>query len=98
MINRIVRLSFAEGNVNTFLQIFEESKALIASFPGCQELSLMQDADNKLVFYTYSKWNSAADLEQYRNSTLFQQTWARTKILFNDKPAAFSTELLQKVK
>ncbi|TAE79459.1 MAG: antibiotic biosynthesis monooxygenase, partial [Bacteroidetes bacterium] len=94
MINRIVRLSFAEGNVNTFLQIFEESKILIASFPGCLELSLMQDADNKLVFYTYSKWTSAADLEQYRNSILFKQTWARTKILFNDKPVAFSTELL----
>lgn len=98
MINRIVRLSFAQENVSTFLQIFENSKEQIAGFPGCNELTLLQDADNKQVFYTFSIWDSPADLENYRNSNLFRGTWQKTKVLFNDKPQAFSTTVMQKVK
>lgn len=98
MIDRIVRLSFFEGNIDKFLKIFEESKEQIASFPGCNQLKLMQDVDQKQVFYTYSKWDSASDLENYRNSELFKHTWAKTKALFNEKPMAFSTKMLQSVK
>ena len=98
MIDRIVRLSFFEENVETFLQIFKESKEQIANFPGCNQLKLMQDADHRQVFYTFSKWESASDLENYRNSELFKHTWAKTKALFNDKPIAFSTQMLQSVK
>ena len=30
------------------------------------------------------------DLENYRNSALFKNVWAKTKVLFNDKPQAWS--------
>lgn len=98
MINRIVRLSFEPANVEAFLQIFEDSKLMIAAFPGCEGLSLLRDANHAHVFYTYSLWLSANDLEAYRQSALFKTTWAATKALFNDKPMAFSTVVQQKVK
>jgi len=98
MINRIVRLSFEPENVNSFLEIFENSKHQIANFPGCNGLKLLQDANHAHVFYTYSLWHNSEDLENYRQSDLFKSTWAATKALFNDKPMAFSTIIHQHVK
>lgn len=98
MINRIVRLSFHETHVDTFLSVFEASKDQIANFPGCKGLKLLHDADYSNVYYTYSLWESKDDLENYRNSALFKTTWAATKVLFNDKPMAFSTTVNQQVK
>lgn len=98
MINRIVRLSFEPGKVNDFLAVFEQSKLQIANFPGCEGLSLLQDAHHANVFYTYSLWVSEQELENYRHSELFKNTWAATKVLFNNKPMAFSTTVNQIVK
>lgn len=98
MINRIVRLSFHEENIEAFLTIFENSKNLIANFPGCNGLTLLQDANHANVFYTYSLWGAENDLENYRHSELFKTTWAATKALFDNKPMAFSTIVHQKVK
>lgn len=98
MINRIVRLSFDPGRVEDFMKIFEQSKLQIASFPGCEGLTLLRDAGQPHVFYTYSLWQHESDLENYRRSELFKRTWAATRALFNDKPMAFSTVVNEKVK
>lgn len=89
-ITRVVRLSFDPKNVETFIKIFEDSKLLIRNFEGCTYLRLMKDVNYPNVFYTYSKWESPQNLENYRNSDLFKSTWAKTKILFDAKPMAFS--------
>lgn len=98
MITRIVRLSFDPAKLDEFYAVFEASKLQIAAFEGCNGLQLMQDANEKNVLYTLSYWDSEAHLNKYRFSELFKTTWAQTKILFNNKPQAFSLELLQKVK
>ncbi len=90
MITRIVRLSFEHQHVNTFLQVFEDTKIAIRSFDGCDYLELMQDHTHINVYYTHSKWRSDEALQRYRQSELFQNTWSKTKILFNDKPLAYS--------
>ncbi len=87
---RIVRLSFRSEKVDDFLQIYENSKNKIRSFKGCTHLELMRDTTYYNVFYTYSKWDSAEALELYRQSAIFKDTWAKTKLLFDNKPAAFS--------
>ena len=87
---RIVRLSFDENKTNEFIEIFQSTKNKIRSFEGCTHLELMKDLQNPNVFYTYSKWKSGEALESYRNSALFKETWSKTKLLFNDKPSAFS--------
>ncbi len=98
MITRIVKLSFDPIKVETFKQVFEESKTKIAAFEGCLGLQLMADATETNVFYTLSYWQSEENLNKYRFSELFKATWANTKILFNDKPQAFSLKLVEKVK
>lgn len=96
MLIRIVKMSFKTEKVDEFLNIFDQSKNKIASVEGIEELQLIRDKDNKSVFFTISKWRDESYLEQYRNSELFKNTWAKTKVLFNDKPEAWSTFLIFK--
>jgi len=98
MINRIVRMSFQQNKVEEFLEVFNESKIFIASSKGCNELKLLRDVNQQNVFFTYSVWDNEEDLNAYRHSDLFDITWSKTKILFNDKPQAWSTIIFDSVK
>lgn len=91
MIVRIVKMTFREEEIETFKQVFEDSKEKIRNFPGVQYLELLQDTEQPHVFCTYSHWNSADDLENYRHSELFKATWAKTKPLFQEKAVAWSS-------
>ena len=92
MFVRIVKLSFAEENIDTFLANFEIIKFKIRNFEGNQLLELYRDKHNSNVFFTYSYWDAESDLENYRNSELFKGIWAKTKPLFNAKPEAWSVD------
>ncbi len=89
---RIVKMKFKAEEIPAFLTLFNKKKNLIAEFPGCQGVRLLNDVYSPETFYTYSHWNSPADLESYRNSELFKEVWAETKIKFSDKPQAWSFE------
>lgn len=90
MVTRLVKMHFKEEHVNDFLSLFNANKHLIASFPGCTSLQLKRDVNTPAIFFTVSEWNSEADLENYRNSELFKGVWAKTKVLFRDKPEAWT--------
>lgn len=92
MITRIVKLTFDKKNVPDFIKIFNDSKNQIRNFEGCKHLALYHDINNTNVFFTYSIWEGPEYLEKYRNSELFKNTWAQTKILFSAKPEAWSLE------
>ena len=94
MFVRIVKLSFHEENVAAFLENFESIKDRIRSAPGNRLLELYQDKNNKSIFFTYSYWETEADLENYRNSAFFDEVWGFTKKLFNAKPEAWSVDKL----
>jgi quinol monooxygenase YgiN len=90
MITRLVRMEFAADQVDAFLELFNATKSQIRHFPGVQHLELHRDASNPNVFYTYSIWDSEADLEAYRVSELFEMVWSQTKTKFAGRPQAFS--------
>ena len=94
MIKRIVKLTFQPDQVHTFLQIFEESKDEIRNFPGCQHMELLRCPQPESIFFTLSIWNDENALDAYRQSAVFQHTWSRTKVLFRDKPEAWTVELV----
>jgi heme-degrading monooxygenase HmoA len=89
---RLVKMTFREEEIGNFKEVFESRRAQIAAFPGCEGVSLLQDKNDPRIFFTYSRWRSEQDLEEYRNSTLFRETWQATKQLFAGKPAAWSVE------
>ncbi len=90
MIKRIVKMEFVPEKTEEFKQIFQENKEKIIAFEGCHDVSLLQDTHQEHIFFTYSLWESQAHLEAYRQSELFAGVWAKTKILFNNKPFAWS--------
>lgn len=85
-------MNFQEDKVPEFLENFHANKEKIRNFPGCQHLELWQDENFKNIFNTYSIWTDEVALNQYRDSELFKSVWAATKILFAEKPLAFSSK------
>ena len=98
MIIRIVKLSFAPENITTFLDVFERTKEKIRGREGCTHLELLNDINSPNIYFTYSHWKEERFLEDYRNSDLFKAVWAETKVLFNDKPQAWSVKSIDNVK
>ena len=98
MIKRIVKLTFEEDKIEDFLKSFDENKKNIAAFDGCLHLELLRCSSPSNIFFTYSFWESESQLNAYRNSDLFKTVWAKTKILFADKPEAWSINFSDSVK
>ena len=94
MFVRIVKMSFHPEKISEFIDLFDEKKDFIRKSKGCRLLELYREQKESNIFFTYSYWESENDLEDYRNSDLFKGTWAKTKILFNDKPQAWSVDKL----
>jgi heme-degrading monooxygenase HmoA len=94
MFVRIVKMSFHPENIPAFLDNFEIMKTKIRNAEGNRLLELYQDKNDTNIFFTYSYWETEADLENYRQSELFYDVWEFTKRLFNDKPQAWSVDKL----
>ena len=95
MIKRIVKMSFQTDKVEDFKAIFKENWKLIAGFKGCSHVELLQDKVHPNIFFTYSVWENENDLNAYRDSELFEKVWGKTKVLFNEKPQAWSVDELK---
>jgi autoinducer 2-degrading protein len=91
---RIVRLTFKEEHVAQFLRFFQERQEAIRSVTGCEHVELWRDVSDPTTFYTFSLWKSEADLNAYRHSEFFKNTWSVVKPWFNLKPFAFSAHEL----
>ena len=92
MLKRIVKMEFLPEKVEAFKKIFQENQEKITVFEGCHSVTLLQDIHQKNIFFTYSLWGSQEKLDGYRKSELFAGVWAKTKVLFNNKPFAWSVQ------
>jgi heme-degrading monooxygenase HmoA len=83
-------MEFKEEHISDFEELFQARKGKIRNHTGCESLSLLRDMNNPCVFLTYSYWTDVQDLERYRNSDLFMNTWKEIKPWFNSAPQAWS--------
>ena len=90
MLVRIVKMTFDKNKIADFQESFNSIKENIISFGGCELLELYQDQNDPCIFFTYSYWTSEKDLNKYRSSAFFKKVWARTKMMFSEKPLAWS--------
>lgn len=97
MIVRIVKLTFRPEEIDRFKMILLASKEKIRAFPGVLYLEMLQCESDPAVFFTYSHWENAEALENYRHSDLFKETWALTKVLFADAPEAWSNHRIHQL-
>lgn len=87
-------MTFKPDSVTDFLKIFDASKLYIRNMEGCTHLELLNDISSPTIFFTYSHWETENDLNNYRNSELFEGVWGKTKILFAAKAEAWSVKSL----
>ena len=93
MIVRIVKMRFHPELEQDFLGVFHQSAEKIREFEGCLKMNLFKVKTEELIFMTISHWNSENDLENYRNSELFKNTWKAVKALFSGAPEAWTLEM-----
>jgi quinol monooxygenase YgiN len=92
MIIRIVRMTFQADKTDAFFEVFNNSRQHIVDMEGCLHLELWRDIQQPNVFVTHSHWVSEDALNNYRSSSFFKRVWKETKVLFSEKPLAFSVE------
>lgn len=92
MIKRFVKMTFKPEHIQDFKTLFNAKKEFIAAMEGCSHVELLQDINNETIFFTFSIWEDPKYLEAYRQSELFADVWAKTKVLFADKPEAWSLQ------
>lgn len=90
MIVRVVKMQFDLNFIEEFKILFTEVKPKISNFEGCLGVKLLQHETDLSVFFTISEWRKADDLENYRKSDLFIETWAKVKPNFSAKAEAWS--------
>lgn len=88
-------MSFPKENGALFLEIFNEHRDQIRAAEGCTYLELWQtEEEEATLFFTHSKWESEAHLNNYRHSDIFRIVWPKTKALFNAAPQAWTVNSL----
>ena len=90
MLKRIVKMEFEEKKLADFLASVAGKKEIILSFQGCEHLEFWQDQNDPCIIFTYSCWATKADLNAYRYSDFFKETWSFTKSCFRQKAKAWS--------
>ena len=93
LIQRIVKMTFKPEYCSDFEEYFATIKDRVGHQPGCSGVKLLKDKSENGVYFTYSIWDSAEDLERYRHTELFGQVWPKVKAWFGAKPEAWSTEI-----
>lgn len=88
-------MSFELEKVEKFKSIYELNWHKIKGFEGCLHVELLQDRSSPSIFFTYSNWESEKHLNNYRDSIVFKTVWASTKVLFNQKPEAWTLNVLE---
>jgi heme-degrading monooxygenase HmoA len=89
-LQRIVKLTFDPEFVPDFLEMMKGYKNRIAAAEGCVSLKMLHGGPLNNIIFTYSEWKDESYLNAYRNSELFKEVWAKTKIGFIEKPEAWS--------
>ena len=85
-------MEFKTDKIANFRDLFEKAAPQIKAFEGCHFVELYQDKNYPHIFFTYSHWKNSEALENYRMSDFFKTTWANTKVLFSNKPEAWSVD------
>ncbi len=87
-------MNFRADAREEFLAVFNANKQFIGGFEGCCSLQLLNEKSNPEVFFTISVWESEEHLNRYRDSELFGKVWGKTKLMFAEKPFAWTLNTL----
>lgn len=91
MIKRIVRLTVKDTAASeAFQEIYRSRNPFKNGVKGCRDVKVMKDVNDENVYYTVSIWDHNDDLEAYRESEYFAETWPMVKAQLSKRAEAFS--------
>lgn len=97
MIKRIVKLTLKDSDaIQVFEKIYKERNPSKNKIQGCRSVEVMKDVNEDLVYYTVSQWDANEDLEAYRASAYFSETWPMVKAQLSQRAEAFSMTEIEK--
>ncbi|MFN2430656.1 MAG: putative quinol monooxygenase [Cryomorphaceae bacterium] len=91
MIIRIVELQFTTGSAEKAETLVKNIAPKVRKSEGCHYLDILIDIHRKGHISTFSKWESEAHLNAYRDSDLFRNFWGSVKPLFEVPAKAWSS-------
>lgn len=94
MITRLVHLDINPLKLSEFVRIFKSARPTILQSKGCQSVVLLQDVEHPSRVSTLSKWETLQDLDAYRNTPFFRETWEASKKTFQARASATSYSVL----
>lgn len=91
MIQRIVKLTLSkQTDLEAFRVIYDARNPMKNKVKGCRSVKIMKEINDENVYYTVSMWDSDADLEAYRSSAYFKETWPMVKAHLAVRAEAFT--------
>lgn len=94
MIIRKVDLEIDPRKIEEFEKIFTSRNPALNKVQGCHRVELIKHPEIEFGYSTLSMWDSEDDLNSYRNSVYFCETWKMLKPLFTTKAVAVTYELI----
>lgn len=89
---RWVEIPVLPESLDEARKLLSEQAPRVRAFPGCRSVVLYEGEGP--VLCSFSEWESAADLERYRQSMVFRDFWEKLRPHFRDKPRAVSVRKL----
>jgi len=93
MIVRMVRMTFKPEEASRFVALYTNVSPKIKATKGCLAVGLYHDVEAEFTYATISEWESKEDLEAYRQSEFFKETWAKVKLMQSSRAVAHSYEI-----
>ena len=90
MITRIVKFNVKKSSIDSFGNLLKEIRSEVLAFKGCKYFDLLNDKNNKNIFFSYSIWESEYYHDQYVNSGFFKTIWEQV-VMFLESDAQVHT-------
>lgn len=94
MIIRKVDLEIDPSKLDEFEEIFTSRNPSLNKVKGCHRVELIKHPELEFAYSTLSMWDSEDDLNNYRKSEYFGETWMKLKPLFTAKAKATTYDLI----
>lgn len=92
MITRIIKITIKPGNIDDFKQFISLMKENILTIGGCKHIDILNDREDKNIFFMYTIWETETVLNKYRKSELNKTFWNKLNQWSVKEPQAWTVE------
>jgi quinol monooxygenase YgiN len=92
MITRIIKFKIDPVNTDDFKQFIALIRKDFSSIKGCKNIEILNDKEDKDVYFMYTIWETESMLNKYRKSELNKTLWTNLNQWSVKEPQAWTVE------